>query len=1245
MTFTTFTQFPGLKIWKILIALSFVINLIHILYQFLWSDPLLEIAEYRESVESIFKHIGYVDFTDQNMPILTIFTWILPDVIFLITVIFILISDKNATRVSRTHSNISDIEPNNMADQFSTFLSLLWIVIAGIVRPSAINSVYFITFLVVLTWLARNKKLCRSFDTFLLTFSIFVSLHILLIFTFHSYLLDFTGISANNLLQRMLGLDRFMEYNEDDLSFKVVTDLDWDKYLHLPILIITHYTVSTTGYCLRRHLKRVADQKNEQLIVMSEVRLSFLESVVNATRKISQIVKRDSKILDKKLVMMQVIKKFFVTFYIQNIHIVTNIFMMTYSIVFHSWFGFVFLMWSQMAWLIVDQRKHILRTSPLLVTYAILQLLIAYFAGMEWKSDELSLVFTDKNFDHKQLGIVFKEHLPSLPLMIRILFTLQFWMTMLIKFQEQQANEDTNKPKLAQMMDNLREDKDDNETLKKLWRIFSSFIVYSWMWFILLTMLVISLRDELMTSPKVETMISCLVFILIFIISFSLWIKFNYIFWFYTIIKSMCYLVGTYIFQFKSWDELFGIEIILSLTKYGKGELALQLSSLTVIIIMTGIQINFFHHSLMKNLSKRISENEDTENASEQKFYNNYYLESVYDIVEIIFNGLFFFVVFQVTVQSSINFISIIILIVLILQLQSNSSTFKIFIYQLISIIIAFYIKLSMLYDYQKEHNLHWFDSCCSNVTTTQVPKCLIHCENISSALEFSCCNFPNWIGLNDDREAITVEYVIIIVLVAVRVAIKYHRKGQSSPSSLKSHIKIFIDAYLKTLGRETFCALTFLLIVTRQDSVSLFYAIMLTWIALKNRESLITWKILKRIIEISLTFQCAIIFSHMILQYCQSTQKNSHDILGQLLDFVIENPLKLGQNPQWLLLEYLMLMVITKMNRETDKDQEKKFKFLQIHFEKDWKWLETIKKYFIKFHLWTTLILIFMISNTYPDVYTIGYITFVFKFLWQGSDFYLNSTVQITSDWNQLKIFNIIVFIFKFYMKVLSSYSDKIEIFDYFIFKIHATNFMRDFWIFNLIMIQGKLFKSKYLLSVIAETFITTNLLSSRGAEIFEELRLKEIRSNISNEKRNLAKFRYKMEIIRENNKKDLAPEQEPTTHTEALHSGDYDMFDDDDAESGGPATVNDEIEIDTRKNPLSENHKRVFDSQTTLEAFKTQIVAQSKFIKKTTFKILLKISEKLRSKTRKSSNVSNILKQEDDYLRSRAEVFISEQ
>uniref|UniRef100_A0A6P4ED45 Piezo-type mechanosensitive ion channel component-like isoform X1 n=1 Tax=Drosophila rhopaloa TaxID=1041015 RepID=A0A6P4ED45_DRORH len=53
-------------------------------------------------------------------------------------------------------------------------------------------------------------------------------------------------------------------------------------------------------------------------------------------------------------------------FIYQNSYIFTNILMMAWSIVYHSWLTFVLLLWANVLWMIPNQRKAMMRSSPLL---------------------------------------------------------------------------------------------------------------------------------------------------------------------------------------------------------------------------------------------------------------------------------------------------------------------------------------------------------------------------------------------------------------------------------------------------------------------------------------------------------------------------------------------------------------------------------------------------------------------------------------------------------------------------------------------------------------------------------------------------------------------------------------------------------------------------------------------------------------------------------------------------------------
>lgn len=63
-----------------------------------------------------------------------------------------------------------------------------------------------------------------------------------------------------------------------------------------------------------------------------------------------------------------------------------------WSIVYHSWLTFIFLLFANLLWIIPNQRANMHRFSPLVVTYAIFLLLSQYLYCMNLTEEELPAV-------------------------------------------------------------------------------------------------------------------------------------------------------------------------------------------------------------------------------------------------------------------------------------------------------------------------------------------------------------------------------------------------------------------------------------------------------------------------------------------------------------------------------------------------------------------------------------------------------------------------------------------------------------------------------------------------------------------------------------------------------------------------------------------------------------------------------------------------------------------------------------
>lgn len=76
-----------------------------------------------------------------------------------------------------------------------------------------------------------------------------------------------------------------------------------------------------------------------------------------------------------------------------------------WSITYHSWLTFVLLLWACLIWITPFARWFCMVSSPGLVIYAELLLLVQYVYGLQLTDDELPLQDPTGTFDYSELGL------------------------------------------------------------------------------------------------------------------------------------------------------------------------------------------------------------------------------------------------------------------------------------------------------------------------------------------------------------------------------------------------------------------------------------------------------------------------------------------------------------------------------------------------------------------------------------------------------------------------------------------------------------------------------------------------------------------------------------------------------------------------------------------------------------------------------------------------------------------------
>jgi hypothetical protein len=157
---------------------------------------------------------------------------------------------------------------------------------------------------------------------------------------------------------------------------------------------------------------------------------------------------------------------------------------------------------------------------------------------------------------------------------------------------------------VRKIMEEQRRMKKSKEPLTKVLKTIEKICVFCFMWIIVLTLFFMAISGEKMTLSRITNMSFCLAYILLFHLSFKLWLKTMYVFWSTLIIYAVCALILIYAYQFDDFPSI-PLQTEIGLEKYQTGRLLVKLLSFTLVIFLTGLQMNKFHHTFLKFIERK----------------------------------------------------------------------------------------------------------------------------------------------------------------------------------------------------------------------------------------------------------------------------------------------------------------------------------------------------------------------------------------------------------------------------------------------------------------------------------------------------------------------------------------------------------------------------------------------------------------------------------------------------------------
>ncbi|XP_070853798.1 piezo-type mechanosensitive ion channel component isoform X22 [Drosophila suzukii] len=1340
----------------ILLALSTLVLLGHITLQILALSLTLPIYNCSFS-EHLLRHIGFVSFIDLRA--FAIIEWLVPEVLVFATSLGSYLTVKRvasqpvgteqlengevpdgqaengqSSQPPATDANGGDVpQPTattplqqqqqqlrkrvSMISQHIHFEGLIKIsplfclatlFFAAVLRPSVPGGFYFLIFLLAGTYWATCQTLQRGFALLLRCVMVVLVLHSLSIVSYQTPWMQ-SHLNHTTLTARLIGLEPLIEsYCKPDLRYVLYnTTLSLDSYLNPFALFFAYFALAlTTKHLIRPRLVRQSTRKSrtpQPLESGSSVAPSGIQRghdiQLDSMEQRSEQENNTTSILDQ-------ISYGFVSvggFIYQNSYIFTNILMMAWSIVYHSWLTFVLLLWANVLWMIPNQRKAMMRSSPFIVLYAEALLIAQYIYGMDLNNDELPTSVPTAGINLQQIGFerpIENQMRPCVPLIVKTAFVLMFWVTSRQFFKEKRdrRRDSTLADIIAPLQITvgsagssylINDGKKTSKFLKKAGDVIKNLLVRLWIWLLVLVIFLCAITGENMTVFRICYMALFLFFLLVFQSSSKAWVKIMYGFWLFLIFYAMTILILIYTYQFDKfetyWRDYLNVSSTLQkdigLKRYQTKDLFLHLVSPTIIVILTVIQVHYFHKRFIASLQQQSvaggsAQQKPTEttalepapskrrgsagslrrsqgpSAEAAPGATTDFETSVRDLVRISFRKIknkseYIFKNFKdvfwrflelhimkavyiaafVCSVSEVCVLHIVFVGFCVLGATSRKSV-QVVISRLISFIVTIIVLSKMIYQIEYLNNSQLNVVCSDNRTANNVEWIgLTKADKVEGGLMSLLRTYIIYMVIVTMHAVITLRQLQMRVKIGALNApptklLFPHIIRTDAEKDLVGLVKYLLNFGFYKFGIEISLIALVSTITYRQDIVAVAYALWLVVLLLLRRSQCAKiWGVFQAFFAISILTQYIVLVG-LPPSSCLVYPWEGPFGEGIQRWTMLPGALHFNHVPK-LIFDFIVLVILNRQksifcieqryasnddypggsNRSVIADIAQLGRVPFDNPTHDFcsyirNYSDILKNGVLCGFYWFTLAVVFLAGTNIADLLALGYLIGAFIFLWQGSDFYLRPIHTIILRWKWLLAFNVSNILIKtsfqmagcLYMKQLTSgccwlvhmlgitCTSSVPIEQVMLPEdavtvlepgecpkiTHQVVLLWDTICFAFIIFQLRIFKSHYFCHIITDTK-ANNILASRGADIIESLRHKQIAHRHDHEKQVLHKIKRKMERIRATQQKMLRPLDKQThfdehgyplpaptvrrrkeikLHPHATRAGDYYMF-----------------------------------------------------------------------------------------------------
>ncbi|XP_011063270.1 PREDICTED: piezo-type mechanosensitive ion channel component 2 isoform X6 [Acromyrmex echinatior] len=648
-THKTMTGHTGIYL-KTCICLAFLVVIAQITFHIvlLSLPPYGYFLQNCEFLEKLFRHIGFVRLDSAS--VWEIFYWLAPEFIVLPTVLvtYFICRFLTQRRVSieeeetalHQENNLQRKKTENSSTKIINFLGSIgiYVVLASLccvaaLKPSIEAAFYFLVFLGAATCWACNKELRKGFSVICRIIMVIVIVHIVILLAYQNEWLQ-EIIPVSSTWSRYLALAAVYHTNcSDPRNVEYTDNADWLIYGYALRLFWLYYILALQSQFLSRK-PLVVDSplatidERTPLMRFGSGRTGLLQDSTTGSIIVNQDGQQDDNIQMQSLsegtpdetpgVIEQIIMAVYSIFQliVNSSYLATNIIMMTWSIMYHSWTTFVLLLWALILWMVPNKRASMMKCSPFIVFYATLLLLGQYVYSMDLTDEELPRVVSGIKIS--EIGFSKTDELGRWHLIVKCLFISMFWITMRQymaerKQQRRSALRDMVAPlhvsvsTATTVMSHQEAPEIKSKFMKAVGKLLQDLLTRFWIAVVAIMLFICGITGERMTMFRIVYMSLFLIFVITFQISWTAWRKMMYVFWVTVIGYSIVMLILVYTYQFqnfpKYWEYL-GIDqdlqMDIGLEIYEIKDLFVRLLTPTFFVIITVLQIHYFHKDFLE---------------------------------------------------------------------------------------------------------------------------------------------------------------------------------------------------------------------------------------------------------------------------------------------------------------------------------------------------------------------------------------------------------------------------------------------------------------------------------------------------------------------------------------------------------------------------------------------------------------------------------------------------------------------